>query len=401
MPRLWLLVAALALLVSCSRSSEKSLTIAVNAGVEGTALKTAAKEWGAAHGTKIEVVELPYANLFEKEQLDLTSHTGAYDVIMIDDPWFPRMAGGLASLPRDPDGDFVSSCVEVCRANGTTLALPYVGNSQLFFYRKDLFAKYNVTPPKTWDDVLASAKTIGEKEKMFGYVMRAAAGNAVVADFMPLLWAFGGDVLDASGKPVCDSPAAIDALKFMLQLGKYSPPGYAGFNADEVSAHLLQSTAVMSINWPAWISAMDDPAKSKVVDKIDFLPMPGERNPGVGELGTWLIAVPSASRHSADAFEFLYWATAPEQQKQAALRGNPPTRRSVFQATELTSMFRSFPAQLAALEKARPRPRTKLWNEIENTFGIYLSKANAGAMDPADAMHAASKEIGQIIQRAK
>jgi multiple sugar transport system substrate-binding protein len=400
-PRLWLLVAALALLVSCSRSSEKSLTIAVNAGVEGTALKTAAKEWGAAHGTKIEVVELPYANLFEKEQLDLTSHTGAYDVIMIDDPWFPRMAGGLASLPRDPDGDFVSSCVEVCRANGTTLALPYVGNSQLFFYRKDLFAKYNVTPPKTWDDVLASAKTIGEKEKMFGYVMRAAAGNAVVADFMPLLWAFGGDVLDASGKPVCDSPAAIDALKFMLQLGKYSPPGYAGFNADEVSAHLLQSTAVMSINWPAWISAMDDPAKSKVVDKIDFLPMPGERNPGVGELGTWLIAVPSASRHSADAFEFLYWATAPEQQKQAALRGNPPTRRSVFQATELTSMFRSFPAQLAALEKARPRPRTKLWNEIENTFGIYLSKANAGAMDPADAMHAASKEIGQIIQRAK
>src|SRR5260370_6783086 len=112
---------------------------------------------------------------------------------------------------------------------------------------------------------------------MFVYVMRAAPGNAVVADFMPLLWAFGGDVLDLSGKPVTDSPAAIDALKFMLELGKYSPPGYAGFNADEVSAHLLQSTAAMSINWPAWIAAMDDAAKSKVVDKIEFSPMPGER----------------------------------------------------------------------------------------------------------------------------
>ena len=49
----------------------------------------------------------------------------------------------------------------------------------------------------------------------------------------------------------------------MVELGKYSPPGYAGFNADEVSAHLLQGTAAMSINWPAWIAAMDDPRNPK------------------------------------------------------------------------------------------------------------------------------------------
>jgi multiple sugar transport system substrate-binding protein len=87
--------------------------------------------------------------------------------------------------------------------------------------------------------------------------------------------------------------------------------------------------------------------------------------------------------------------------KQAALRGNPPTRRSVFQSPDLIAKFRAFPAQLASLESARPRPRTKLWNEIENTFGIYLSKANAGAMDPSAAMHAAAQEIGQILQRGQ
>src|SRR5579883_1094073 len=202
-----------AFLLSCSRTPQRSLTIAVNAGVEGTALKAAAKEWGEANHARIEVVELPYANLFEKEQLDLSSRTGAYDVIMIDDPWFPRMAEGLAALPHEPDADFIASCVAVTRSGGKTLALPYVGNSQLFFYRKDLFAKYKLDAPKKWDDVLADAKKIGEGEKMFGYVMRAAAGNAVVADFMPLLWAFGGDVLDAAGKPVCDSPNSIEALR--------------------------------------------------------------------------------------------------------------------------------------------------------------------------------------------
>jgi len=396
----------LVLVAACNRGSEKTLTIAVNAGVEGTALKAAAKEWGEARGVRVEVVELPYSNLFEKEQLDLTSRTGAYDVIMLDDPWFARLVQGssLAPLAREPDADFVSSCLDVCRnpyRTGTYFALPYVGNSQLFFYRADLFAKYGLAPPKTWSEVLAAARKIGSGEKMYGYVMRAAPGNAVVTDFMPLLWAFGADVLDPSGKPGCDSPAAIESLRFMLELGKYSPPGYAGFNSDEVSAHLLQSTAAMSINWPAWIRAMDDPSKSRVVGKIDFIPMPGERVPGVGELGTWLLAVPSASKRTAEAFEFVYWVTDPAQMKQAALRGNPPTRRSVFQSPELTSRFRAFPAQLASLESARPRPRSPLWNEIENAFGIYLSKANAGAMAPDEAMRQAAREIGQIVERPR
>jgi len=188
-------------------------------------------------------------------------------------------------------------------------------------------------------------------------------------------------------------------LRFMLELGKYSPPGYAGFNADEVSAHLLQSTAAMSINWPAWIAAMDDPAKSKVVGKIAFAPMPSGRAPGVGELGSWLVGVPAASKHSADAFDFIFWATDAPQMKQAALRGNPPTRRSVFQSPDLIARFRAFPVQLASLESARPRPRTAKWNEIENTFGIYLSKANAGAIDPAEAMRNAAHEIAQIVAR--
>ena len=48
---------------------------------------------------------------------------------------------------------------------GALFALPYVGNSQLFFYRKDLFEKHNLKKPDTWQDVLTAAKTIDESEK--------------------------------------------------------------------------------------------------------------------------------------------------------------------------------------------------------------------------------------------
>jgi multiple sugar transport system substrate-binding protein len=395
------------LLAACGRtSSSPALTIAINAGVEGDALKAAANEWGALNRTRVEIVELPYANLFEKELLDLSSRTGAYDVVMMDDPWFPRLVenGNLAPLARHPDADFLASCLDVCREpyrTGTYYALPYVGNSQLFFYRQDLFDKHGLAAPATWDDVLAAAKKIGAAEKMYGYVMRAAPGNAVVTDFLPLYWAFGAEMFDEKRLPSVASPEAIASVRFMLELGKYTPPGYTGFNADEVSAHLLQSTAAMSINWPAWIAAMDDPARSRVVGRIAFTQVPSARRKGVAELGAWLLAIPVASRNKDRATEFVFWTTAAAQMKQAALRGNPPTRRSVFLDAALRARFRAFPAQLASLETARPRPRTPAWNEIENAFGIYLSQANAGSISVEQALERANQEIAAILRRGK
>src|ERR1043166_5622796 len=182
-------------IVSCrpERNGGKALTIAINSGVEGDALRQAAKSYEQQTGTQINIAEFPYANLFEKELIDLNSHSGAYDLIMLDDPWFPKFASldVLTDLTpllikrglQKPDDDFVASSLALCRQpyqTGTLLALPYVGNSQLFFYRQDLFQKYNLKEPATWDEVLAAAKTISEQEtngapgggKVYGYVMR-------------------------------------------------------------------------------------------------------------------------------------------------------------------------------------------------------------------------------------
>lgn len=418
-------IATLLLASSClSNRTQNSnqLTLAVNSGVEGDALKQAALDYEAQTGVHINIAEFPYANLFEKELLDLTARTGAYDLIMLDDPWFPKFAsqqlltelGPLMDAHgiAEPDSDFVPTSIALCREpyeTGALYALPYVGNSQLFFYRKDLFAKHNLNAPSTWQDVLTAAKTISEKEttgapgggKIYGYVMRAAQGNAAVADFMPIFWAFGGEMFDAAGKPTVNSAEGIAALKFMLEIGKYSPPGYASFNADEVGAHLLQGTAAMSINWPAWISSFTDPGKSKVIGKMEFTTLPGAVRPGRAEIGNWLIAIPRDARNKDAAISFLVWATSAEQMKRSALRGNPPTRKSLFSDTELVAKFPVYPAQLRSLESSRPRPRTPLWNEIENAFGIYLSKANSGELTAEDAMNQANSEIAKIVERGK
>lgn len=411
-----LLLVALLVLAGCEPGSPgPELTIAVNAGVEGDALNAAARDYQQRFGVRVQIVELPYANLFEKQLVALATDTGAYDVIMLDDPWFPRYAEGGYLTPLEPlfqkkrlpgpDSDFLPPCLALCRhphPTGALYALPYVGNSQLFFYRKDLFDKYGLAAPSTWSELLRAARTIARGEKnMHGYVMRAAQGNAVVTDFMPLFWAFGAEMFDANWTPTLNSPQGITALKFMLELGQLSPPGYVSFNADEVTAHLLQGTAAMSINWPAWIPAVDDPAKSRVVGKIAFGQIPGEKVRGVAEIGNWLLAIPRSSRHIDQAFDFLLWATSAEQMKISALRGNPPTRLTVFRDPKLLKKYRSYPAQLESLQNSRPRPRTALWNEVENAFGIYLSKAASGELTAEAALERANAEIAEIIRRKR
>src|SRR6201988_3503518 len=164
-----LILVSLVLLASCTGNPQrKQLTLAVVSGVEGEALKQAARDYETLKNVHIEIAEFPYANLFEKELIDLTARTGAYDLIMLDDPWFPKFASlqvltELTPLLQKrgqsgPDEDFVGASIALGREpfqTGVLYALPYVGNSQLFFYRKDLFQKHNLKEPVTWADLLA------------------------------------------------------------------------------------------------------------------------------------------------------------------------------------------------------------------------------------------------------
>ena len=157
----------------------------------------------------------------------------------------------------------------------------------------------------------------------------------------------------------------------------------------------------MSINWPAWISSFSDPARSKVIGKMTFTTLPGAQRRGQAEIGNWLIAIPRDAKNTEAAFDFLLWATTANEMKRSALGGNPPTRRSVFTDPELVARFPSYPAQLRSLETSRPRPRTPQWNEIENAFGIFLSKANSGELSAEDALNQANVEIEKILQRGQ
>lgn len=397
---------------------EKVVTIrvAAPAGYHAESIKVALEFWEKEHpNIKVELSTFGYHDLYEKIVLSMREAKAVYDVIQIDDPWMPEFgaAGWLANLDElakqygfeiDYE-DFVDTALWVGRypyKTGPQLALPVCGNVELTAYRKDLFEKYGLPhPPKTWSEVLEAAKVISENEPgVYGTVMRGMRGNPIVSNFLPVLWAFGGRIIDEEGNPVVNSPEAVEALKMWLELAKYAPPGMESFSSDEVKAYLYGGKAAIATEvWPGWIGKLDDPKVSKVVGKVEICVPPGEKTKPAPMIGVWLLGIPYNSEHKKEALEFILFLTSKRIQKLKALyTGYPPTRKSVYQDKDVVARFRWYPVQLEALMTSRPRPRIPQWAKVESILGLYLSKALIGEMTPEEALNAANKEIAEVLK---
>ena len=127
----------------------------------------------------------------------------------------------LSELGYEADADFAEKSLAlgwVPYATGDIYALPYSGNVILFFYNKALFEKYDVTEvPGDWAAVLEIAKKVSEGGEI-GYVIRGTQGDPIVADFLPVLWAFGGNVFDEDFNVTIDSEEAKAALTLYMAL---------------------------------------------------------------------------------------------------------------------------------------------------------------------------------------
>ena len=80
---------------------------------------------------------------------------------------------------------------EANTVNGKVMALPYYADAQFLFYRKDLLQKYELQPPKTWDEVKTAAQKIQAGENnpaLRGFETAGAPIEGTVCTFLAPLW---------------------------------------------------------------------------------------------------------------------------------------------------------------------------------------------------------------------
>src|SRR5579862_2175184 len=140
--------------------ADAKLTLSRWAGDPWTAAQVkAAEAWSAATGGKITVDAIPYENLHDKDSLEMSN--GTYDIMYVHPSWFGEFASSGSLLPIDgllsdakanPPGfsaaSFVPSVLAQGNYNGKQYCLPDFVSSIILAYRKDVFEKAGIAPPK-------------------------------------------------------------------------------------------------------------------------------------------------------------------------------------------------------------------------------------------------------------
>ncbi|WP_181347042.1 extracellular solute-binding protein [Thalassobacillus sp. CUG 92003] len=397
-----------------SGEGEETISVAMVAGVESSAIKQLIPEFEEETGVKVEWNEFDYNTLYERINNDLRNGGKTYDVIFADDPWMPMFAGGGFLTPLDelgytPSDDFAKSSRQVSMwpaPEGPRLpgadedeesryyGVPQVGNVQLFFYRKDILEEI----PKTWQD-LETAIEEHKGETDYGFVHRGARGNPIATNFNAFLWSHGADFFDENWNVTLDSSEAVEALEKYLSLTEYAPDGIANYNADSLGRTMANGEGLTSIVWPVWAQTMEDEEKSEVVGKMGYGLVPkAEGHDHAPMIGNWLFGIPKGSDKKESALSFIKWASSKDVQTEMTKLGGLPTRTSVLTDEELLKDYPYLEAVEEGLQTAKWRPRTPLYSQIEQIYGTHLNRAITGELSAEEALTGAADKIRQLME---
>lgn len=318
------------------------------------------KDFEAETGITVVMEHLERVSLATKQEMELGTGTGAYDIMLIDASkvtryehagWVEPLDGLIASSDPNitkPDfdyDDYFPAYADIFKTNDKILGLPCIGEATMLFYRKDLFEQAGIKEaPETWDEVEQAAiklKQLG----VDGLGLRARAGEGLNVYIWPsLLYAYGGRYVDDNGYPVLNSPEAVKATqKFADLVNKYGPVGAGDMtHADHVPA-FQQGTLGMFYDASVFNANFSDPEKSKVVDTWMAAPAPvGADGKGASAVASHGLMIAKNSKHKEAAWQFMQWYTGTELQKKVALdskKFGAIVHKSVMEAPEYQSIY--------------------------------------------------------------
>jgi multiple sugar transport system substrate-binding protein len=291
------------------------------------------------------------------------------DILLLHTTWLAEFAAAGWLVPIEDYAraeqvaihDFWPASIQAATVDGQWVALPWVADGGLLYYRQDLLEKHGYDPPSTWADLQRIALEVSAKEGLtYGYVWQGAAYETLTCNALEFVWAYGGDVLDGTGNAVFDSPASRAALQQMIDLIGLgaSPPEVTTYQETATLAAFEEGHAVFMRNWAyAWdrLQATGSP----LAGRVGLAPLP------VSCLGGEALALSALSQHPEQAFRFMAFLVGYDQQVQVARQGlQPPALETVYSDAGLLADAPVFEALRAALSATRPRPRSPVYPEI-------------------------------------
>jgi multiple sugar transport system substrate-binding protein len=386
-----------------------SIRVVAQSGGPGDALKAAAEEWNKSHDTKVSVDLFDYDPTRERTVLSFSSGKNDYDVIGMDYAWMQQYvnSGYLISLndmaAKAADtikmDDYIKAYVDWSKIDGTQYALPWFGAVYMLTYRTDLLQQAGVAVPKTWDEYVAAAKTLKDKTGTAGSTFIGKRDDPLLDEYWSVAWSYGAQITNDGKTSAMNSPQAVQALQTWSQILPSAPGDALATDWPAAAAQFSEGKTAMMLNFSDTSDALIAD-NSKVKGKVGFAPLPmGPTGKLTPNLGGWGLGISAKSKHQQDAFDFVAWATSPDQQQAGLANGGSTNRTSVLSNPANQQKYPYFSAALANYNASIFFPRTEHWVDWEAAMAPPLSNALSGQIPMADGVAQASDRLNAAMAK--
>ncbi|MFJ5708199.1 ABC transporter substrate-binding protein [Streptomyces sp. NPDC093105] len=390
------------------------------AGGSPSGAKTTLNVWSHAYGeTGTQQALTRYATEFTKAHPDIavkvTWVPGDYtaklnatlltdaapDVFEIGDFTESLVRRGQVAVLDDIYGsaksDFNQGARDYVTVDGKLYGVKMIDDVMMLYYRKSALAKAGITPPRTFDELVAAAKALTTKSGKGLFV-----GNDGIGDTPALAVFSNGGELVADGKAAFASPKAVESVAALKRLHD-DKSLLLGFTTDwwDPSA-FTQNVVPMQ-----WCGLWAMPAvKDALGDDFGVLPWPAFKPGGtpVVRVGGWTSCVNAKGKQVEAAKQFVRWLWVEQTDLQKDWSESygfhvPPRKSVAAKADKLTGGAAKETVELAA-RHGKNNPST--WNTAVSTLFSAAATEIVGGGDAArllaDAAAQAQTEIDK--QRA-
>jgi ABC-type glycerol-3-phosphate transport system substrate-binding protein len=397
-----------------------------------TSLTYSGQRWGAvqegmapaftkATGVQAKIITFPISQGYARILTALGVGSSEYDLIDLDYGVLAQVANKLTPLDEylSKDKAYATDYEHSVSPNvrglyqfdgsrlgkGTTYGIANDGNTQLGFYRSDIFEKAGIkAPPSTWDEALQVAKeltTSTSSGKQYGFTTNGQRGIFSSTLFGQVLFSYGGNWLNDNNVPTLTTPEGEAALNTIKKLMEYADPSVVNSGDNETINAMASGVAVYSPN--AWgNNAFTNPKLNKFAEVTKAVIVPrgagpnGKNSPLMGGFG---FVIPASSRNKDAAWKFIQYFTSKDNMKAYVDFSGQPARVDALK--EYASAAPIFAALADSLPNGVYQPG---WLRDQSGFyqalGTQVSLVMTGQKSVTEALKQAQTDCAAVLKRS-
>ncbi|MFF1451173.1 ABC transporter substrate-binding protein [Streptomyces sp. NPDC058274] len=273
---------------------------------------------------KVKFTEIPSSTEGYSKLTNAVKAGNAPDVATVEYQMVPEFAsqGNLVDLTKyageTVKSKFPEGIQSLVTFGGRTWTVPYDAAPQLYYYRTDLFKKYGIEVPKTWDEFETAAAKVKKQDKSVRLASMPKNDPALLA---ALSWQAGGKWFATEGdawKPGVNDAATKKVTGYWDGLIKDGlVQSYTGYSPEETKARASGKT--LSFLGASWSAGGMKTAMPDLKGKWAAAPMPNWGTAASGNYGGTSYGVLKGSKHAEAATEFIKWLTTDKAGVEARL----------------------------------------------------------------------------------